>query len=187
MVSFFLIGWRCVLQRAVVIGTWSFHQLDCHERIFLIGSVATQSRSMKFCISMWRVRRVGICVFAIAIAAVLSSYSVVAESCGIPRLSSIDQRYRVIFPASAATMNSASVEIWDMVGWNLDHYTTGALAKQRHKPDMDLLCFVSPAQWESTYLWEWVGSESGIVTSCVSCGTVGKVTVGRFGCNSWCQ
>ena len=62
----------------------------------------------------------------------------------------MDRRYRASFPASLAAMNSASVELWEMVDWKRERYTTGAPAKYKHIPEMDLRCLVSPAQSEST-------------------------------------
>ena len=53
----------------------------------------------------------GLCAFVISIAAGSSSYSVVAEFCGILRSSSIEQSYSIHFPASTAAMNSTSIEI----------------------------------------------------------------------------
>ena len=85
-----------------------------------------------------------------AIVAALSSYMDVADSWDMLRLLSIERRYIANLPALATATNSASVELWEIVGWNLERYTTGTPAKHRHIPDMDLRYLLSPAQSEST-------------------------------------
>ena len=79
--------------------------------------MATQSRRAKCLMSRCRVRRVGRLAFAMAMAAALSSYIGIAEVCGMSRSVSIDRKYKDSFPASAAAMNSASVELCETVGW----------------------------------------------------------------------
>ena len=79
--------------------------------------------------SMLRVRRVGRLVFAIATAAALSSYRVVAVVWSMPRSVNNDRRYIANLPASAAAINSASVELWDTVDWKRERYMAGAPAK----------------------------------------------------------
>ena len=79
--------------------------------------MATQSSSAKCLISRCLVRRVGRLALAMAIAAALSSYIGIAESCGMSRSLSIDRKYKESFPASAAAMNSVSVELCEIVGW----------------------------------------------------------------------
>ena len=108
-----------------------------------------------------------------AIAAALSSYRTVASGWVMLRSLRRERRYSVNFPASAAAINSASVELWDIVGWNRDRYTTGAPAKQRHIPDIERRCKVSPAQSESTYPMGVVGFDDGIRTSWLSFSRVG--------------
>ena len=62
----------------------------------------------------------------------------------------MDHRQRVSLPASVAAINSASIEMSDTVGWNLEQYMTGTPTKYRYIPEMERRCLVSPSQSEST-------------------------------------
>ena len=80
----------------------------------------------------------------------LSSYSIVACSCSSPICARIVRRYRMYLPASAAAMNSASVELWAMTSWYFVLYRTVPPAMCMLMPVTDLRWVVSDALSEST-------------------------------------
>ena len=75
-----------------------------------IRSRSIHSQIEKYLISIWRVRGVGFCAFLIAVHASLSSYKIVAASCGISKSHKMLRTNKIILPVSYAAINSASVD-----------------------------------------------------------------------------
>eukprot|EP00804_Cyclotella_cryptica_P012390 CCRYP_010828-RA/>CCRYP_010828-RA protein AED:0.23 eAED:0.23 QI:70/1/1/1/0/0/2/0/77 len=73
-------------------------------------SRSTHLESAKYRMSICHVLDVGFCTLAIAVHASLSSYSIVAACCGMPRSQSILLMNNIILPASVTAINSASVD-----------------------------------------------------------------------------
>ena len=81
----------------------------------------------------------------------------------------------VVFPASAAAVNSASVEDSATVAWHFDLYAMTPPANMCAIPVTDRRCALSLPQSESTYEWKsvlWAGNFKSLSVGvmCVSGG-----------------
>ena len=153
----------------------------------IICSSRIQSWIANAFVSIWRVRRVGCSAFAMNNAPWLSMNNVVGWYCGKPNSCSIERRYSIVFPASAAAVNSASVEDSATVAWYFDLYAITPPANICAMPVTDRQCALSLPQSESTYecilvisvLSGNVESRLLFVIGC-SCSMCGSDRIGRF-------
>ena len=94
--------------------------IDCHIHTFQVNAVAFDpfAKGKVLDVNMAGATG-GFCALPIAVQPSLSSYVIVAASCGMLRSQRMLLMKRHILPTSHAAMNSASVEERATVGWNL--------------------------------------------------------------------
>ena len=119
------------------------------------------SHRAKYLISICRVRLVGFCEFPIAVHPLLSSYAIVAVSCGMSKSHNMLRINRHIRPTSHAAMNSASVDERATVGWNFVLYAMTPPARKIHTPVNERRVLVHVAQSKSAYATAMFGLCSG--------------------------
>ena len=113
-------------------------------------SRSIHSARAKYRTSICRVRVVGFWALPILIAPSLSSYKKVAASCGTSRSNKMLRTKRAILPASAAAINSASVEDIATVACRRVLYATVAPASCILTPVKERRVFGQVAKSEST-------------------------------------
>jgi len=130
-------------------------------RSSLMRSGSTQSHRANYRISMCRVREVGFRELAIAMAAALSSYAMLAASCGTPRSHMILRTYRSIFPQSATSMNLPLVDDCATFGCKRDFQAIVPPARRKQAPPKECRVFGQVPHSESIYQWRNIGSCEG--------------------------
>ena len=103
----------------------------------------------------------GFCAFPIAVHPLLSSYAIVAVSCGMSKSHNMLRINRHIRPTSHAAMNLASVNERATVGWNFVLYATTPPDRKMHTPVNDQQVLVQVDQSESAYATATFGLCSG--------------------------
>ena len=139
---------------------------------------------------MCRVLLVGCSALAMKSAPWSLMCSVVGECWAQPSSCRIDCGHGVVFPASAAAVNSASVDDSAAVAWNFDLHAMTPPVIMCATPVTDHPCALSSPQSESahecTLLWVLSGNVESLDLSVmtVSCGVHGRSSLGVL-CQ-WC-
>ncbi len=108
--------WKSTLESGLV--RWSAISIEVFIPSRWMRSGSTHSHRAKYFILIWWLLAVGFWVLPIAVQPLLSSYVMVAASCGISRYHKMLWRNSDMQPTSHAAMNSTLVEERAKVGWN---------------------------------------------------------------------